>query len=703
LNANSLLLIASAVLSAGLAVIVLFRKGRSISRFCFCLGMLLFASESASSAMAFNSVSTEGVRFWQAIAVFLKACVPAVWLPFSLSYSRGNYREYLRKWRATLIVACLLPLCAGWVLHQGALEVIRSTDTDADVWIRFGATARVLNGFLLVGTVLILMNLERTFRAAVGTMQWRIKFLILGLAVIFGVRLYTRSQMLLFSGYEPEILNLEAVSLLLGGGLMGLGYLRAGFGEIDIYPSRAVLHTSFTVLLAGGYLFVVGILAQVVARRGEPGNFRLQALLVLGAVALLALLLLSDRLRQKMQHFISRHFRRPQHDFRQVWTVFTGAITSAVDEAGICTRCARAISSTFNALSVSLWLFDDQKERLILSASTAQKRDPSASADVALGFTGIQERLPETSRPFDLERAREDWAETVRGVTASEFRKGGNRVCLPLVARERWLGVIVLADRVSGLPYTSEELDLLQCIGDQIATALLNARLTDEILRGRELEAFRTMSAFFVHDLKNVASALTLMLQNLPLHFDSADFREDALRGIGKTVLRMNELIRRLGALRTKVEINSAAIDLNELIEEALRNTVLTPPVAVLKADGDVPEIMGDRQQLESVITNLLLNAADAVGPNGKISLSTSWRPGWATIAVTDNGRGMSAAFVRDSLFRPFHSTKKNGLGIGMFQAKMIVEAHGGSMHVQSEPGVGTTFRVVLPLPATTQ
>jgi putative PEP-CTERM system histidine kinase len=703
LNANSLILIASAVLSAGLAVIVLFRKGRSISRFCFCLGMLLFASESASSAMAFNSVSIEGVRFWQAIVVFLKACVPAVWLPFSLSYSRGNYGEYLRKWRAALIVACLLPLCAGWVLHQGALEVIRSTDTDADVWIRLGATARLLNGFLLIGTVLILMNLERTFRAAVGTMQWRIKFLILGLAVIFGVRLYTRSQMLLFSGYEPEILNLEAVSLLLGGGLMGVGYLRAGFGEIDIYPSRAVLHTSFTVLLAGGYLFVVGILAQVVARRGEPGNFRLQALLVLGAVALLAMLLLSDRLRQKMQHFISRHFRRPQHDFRQVWTVFTGAITSAVDEAGICTRCARAISSTFNALSVSLWLFDDQRERLILSASTAPKKGPSATADVALGFAGIGERLPETSRPFDLEKAREDWAETVRGVTVSEFRKGGNRFCLPLVAREHWLGVIVLADRVSGLPYTSEELDLLQCIGDQIATALLNARLTDEILRGRELEAFRTMSAFFVHDLKNVASALTLMLQNLPLHFDSADFREDALRGIGKTVLRMNELISRLGALRTKVEINSAAIDLNELIEEALRNTVLTPPVAVLEADGDVPEIMGDRQQLESVITNLLLNAADAVGPNGKISLSTSWRPGWATIAVTDNGHGMSAAFMRDSLFRPFHSTKKNGLGIGMFQAKMIVEAHGGSMHVQSEPGVGTTFRVVLPLPATMQ
>jgi signal transduction histidine kinase len=98
------------------------------------------------------------------------------------------------------------------------------------------------------------------------------------------------------------------------------------------------------------------------------------------------------------------------------------------------------------------------------------------------------------------------------------------------------------------------------------------------------------------------------------------------------------------------------------------------------------------------VVTNLLLNARDAVGQGGQIRVETSQRDGWAVLLVADNGCGMSSAFLRDSLFRPFQTTKKKGLGIGMFQSKMIVEAHRGNIQVESEPGRGTTFRIMLPL-----
>ena len=189
---------------------------------------------------------------------------------------------------------------------------------------RFAATldqsypaGEIVNIGILVGTVLVLMNLERTFRAAVGTMQWRIKFLVLGLAVIFGARIYTRSQALVFSGHNNSLGEVEAIGLLVGCALLSVGYFRSGFREIDVYPSRAVLHTSITVLLVGGYLFVIGMLAQIVEHYGGASSFQFQAFLILIAIALLAVLLLSEKIRQRIRQFVSRHFSRPQYDFRR--------------------------------------------------------------------------------------------------------------------------------------------------------------------------------------------------------------------------------------------------------------------------------------------------------------------------------------------------------------------------------------------------
>jgi signal transduction histidine kinase len=104
-----------------------------------------------------------------------------------------------------------------------------------------------------------------------------------------------------------------------------------------------------------------------------------------------------------------------------------------------------------------------------------------------------------------------------------------------------------------------------------------------------------------------------------------------------------------------------------------------------------------DRAQIQNVLTNLLLNARDALTSGGQIKVETSQRNGWAILRVSDNGCGMTTEFIKRSLFRPFQTTKKKGLGIGMFQARIIVEAHHGRIEVESTPGKGTAFRILLP------
>ena len=694
MNLNTILALAAAIFSFAFAAAAPWRKRHSLATWCFSIGMLVFALESLFGAIWREVVNPESAAFWGTLTLVTKSFVPGVWVCFSLTYSRGSARTLSARAWFLVLAALVIPIGMSLVFRDQLVPVSPYTEPGADWWVPSNAAAKILNGFQLVAAVVILMNMEKTFRSVVGTMQWRIKFLVIGLGIVFGARIYTLSQALLFSADVLILSDVETVALLIGCVLIGIAFARSGFAEIDVYPSHAVLRTSLTFVLAGAYLFVVGVLAQVVARTGKPGGFQLQAFVVLVAFALLAMLLLSNRIRQKIHRIVSRHFKRPQYDFREIWTRVTQSMSNVFDQSGLCAAEAKLISETFSVLSVSIWLLDEQ-ERLAFAASTSKSGQEATDmlAKPDQNFASIRT----LAKPFDLEKAKGDYVEGLRQISLSQFRTGGNPICVPLCAGNHCTGVVILADRVGGTPYTAEELDLLKCMSDQIAVGLMNLRLTDEIARGKELEAFQAMSAFFVHDLKNAASTLSLTLQNLPVHFNDPLFRQDVLRGIGETADRINAVIGRLTALR-HFELNLGEVDLNSVVDDALRALNGTANIKVTKRLVLQPKLRLDRDQFGSVITNLLLNARDAVGPKGEIRIETTQNDNWAVVSISDNGCGMSQAFLKSSLFRPFHSTKKKGLGIGMFQSKMIVEAHRGQITVDSEAAVGTTFRLMLPL-----
>ena len=187
------------------------------------------------------------------------------------------------------------------------------------------------------------------------------------------------------------------------------------------------------------------------------------------------------------------------------------------------------------------------------------------------------------------------------------------------------------------------------------------------------------------------------MLKNLPAHFDDPQFREDTLRGVGNTARRIDETIARLSALRQRPEFRPVDVDLVQLVADATDGLDEPRAVELTRELLPVPGILADREQVRSVVTNLLLNARDAVGQGGCINVRTDSADGFVVLTVADNGCGMTPAFLKDSLFRPFQTTKSKGLGIGMFQARMVVEAHGGNIQVNSEAGRGTTVRVSFP------
>lgn len=696
MNLSAALALLAGIASLALAAASVVRQRRTFATAFFVCGTIALGVDSLLTSFALAATTAESASRWVAASMVVKCLIPVAWLAFSLTYSRGDSRERLGRWSVPLTAIVLVSAGAVLIAPGRLFDVLPAQGADATWHLRLTTAGAVLNGALLVVLVLALLHLEQTFRAAVGTMRWRLKFVTLALVVILGTRLYVHSQQVLFSIPDISVLwGLDAAALLIGCLFLTVAYVRTGWAEASVYPSSAVVRSSVTVLVVGAYLFVVGVLAQVVGRIGGVTFLQLQTIVVLLGLTGLALLLLSDRARRRLHTFTARHFGKAQHDSVRMWTTVSEQMGRVTDAQTLGRVTARLMADTFDVLSASVWLFDPNGE-LKLVAATGREAAGESGPQVS-DSTSVLAGLYERSAPFDLDHESGGWAEALRRLNPATFPNGGTRMCVPLRTGSQTMGALVLVDRVNGAPYTVEEIELLRCTAAQVTAVLLNLRLAEDVARARELDAFRTMSTFFVHDLKNAAASLNLMLQNLPVHFDDPAFRADALRGIGNTARRIDDMIGRLNELRERPDLVRIEADLNSVVEEAL-DQIGGTTVPVSRCLEPVPKILGDRDQLRSVVTNLVMNARDALGAGGQIEVRTAHQPGHVTLSVTDNGCGMTETFVRDSLFRPFQTTKKSGLGIGLFQTRTIVLAHGGQIHVNSRVGEGTTFVATFPV-----
>lgn len=674
-------------------------SARDLTRWSFVAGMALLSAESFLVGLSWDAILPEKVARWQQWRIVLLSLIPGSWLLFSISYARGNGKAEVSRTRWLWGAALALPAAFVLVGRAHLISAVGQIDVGGIWFIKIGTCGVLLNLWVLVGSILVLMNLERTYRAAVGTMRWRIKFMIIGLGVLFVVRSYTASQVLLFKSISLSLQTLNAAGLLIACLLVARTLLRTGHFEIGVYASQALLHSSFTILFAGIYLVLLGIAAKLTADLGGDSAFQAKAFLVLVSLVLLSVVLLSDRVRLLSRRFISRHFQRPLYDYRAIWRSFTDRTNRCFHQEALCKSVAAFISEELHALSVSVWVIDEQRACLTLKASTSIAGPRAEQVGIQGPEAGELIRgLSKSSEPLEIDDSKESWIEPLRQAHPAQFpRAGGIRVCVPLLGGGEVLGCVLVADRVAGISYSVQDMELLKAIGDQAGASLLNIQLSEKLSQSKQLEAFQAMSAFFVHDLKNTASTLALMLKNFPQHYDNPDFRNDALQGIGRTVAHLNQLIGRLNMLRHELEVKAVECDLNQLVTDTLQ-AHQGDGVEVIKELGSIPKLRIDRDQIQKVLTNLVLNAEQAVGADGKIRVETSHRNGWVVLSVNDNGCGMTSEFIRTSLFRPFQSTKKSGLGIGMFHCKLIVEAHRGQIELESEPGKGTKFRVLLPV-----
>ncbi len=227
-------------------------------------------------------------------------------------------------------------------------------------------------------------------------------------------------------------------------------------------------------------------------------------------------------------------------------------------------------------------------------------------------------------------------------------------------------------------------------------------RLREMIARESEqkqFESFARLSAVLTHDLKNAILSLSFLVTNMERKFDREGFREDAMHTLADSVGNLKNLVSKLSDPLTQVTEERFEDDLSQVVERVLTRTaehvgeryqVATDLAVGVKA-------IVNPSAVERVVENLIINAIEAMPNGGKLNLATRSDAQQSVISVADTGKGMPPEFVRDKLFHPFATTKKKGIGLGLYSCREIIERHGGTIEVESQEGVGTTFRLLLP------
>jgi signal transduction histidine kinase len=236
---------------------------------------------------------------------------------------------------------------------------------------------------------------------------------------------------------------------------------------------------------------------------------------------------------------------------------------------------------------------------------------------------------------------------------------------------------------------------------------LMTDRLREHLRReseNRQFQAFTRLSATLTHDLKNSITGLSMLVSNMERQFHREEFRADAITSLREATDKLRALVARL---------NKPVETLSGEYRSALRPVDLVPVIRRVVGEAGVRsqfheiearlpdslEAMVDAERVERVVENLVINALEAMGKNaGRLTVEAG-REGDDKIFITvaDTGPGMSEEFIRARLFQPFSTTKTQGLGLGLYTCREVVEAHGGRIEVESRRSSGTRFRVVLP------
>jgi len=556
------------------------------------------------------------------------------------------------------------------------------------------ANAVSLVGLVLAGMLVLallgVVFLEQIYRNVDPEQRWALKFLVIALGVLFAYDIFLYSYAVLYREFNLDawaargFIDAALVPLLL------VAAARNPQWSLEVGVSRRVVFYSTSLLVVAVYIIATAIGGYYVRLYGGDWGSVAEITLVCLASLLVVLLAASGQARARVRVILQKNFFSFRHDYREEWLRLTATLSAGDTELPL--RAVRAVAQIMDSPAGALFMCDEDGQ-LVAEARWNMPVPAGLAIPAALPAIELMRRrqwIFNLDDPPPLGDVQLGAPEDLRALPRAWL-------LVPLVLEERLVGLVVVAQPRARRTFDWEDIDLLRAAGSQVAGTLAQAVNARRLAEARQFEGFNRLTAFLMHDLKNVAAQQSLLLQNAERHKRNPAFVDDMLTTVTNSVGRISRLLEQLrGGV---APANLGRVQLAVVVDKALAECQAQLPRPTCQPLTEKLWVRADLDQFATVLGHVLRNAQDAAEAHGHVTLTVKRTAGEVVIDIEDDGAGMDEDFIRNRLFKPFFSTKESkGMGVGAYQAREYVRSLGGSVRVDSAPGRGTVFSIRLPL-----
>ncbi|MCG6899830.1 MAG: PEP-CTERM system histidine kinase PrsK [Gammaproteobacteria bacterium] len=643
---------------------------------------LKFASVTSTVWLAFTALTIYyGTAFFSYLVEPVRSFSWLLFLGYVLVSSVTDKQVADRRFRkATLITASYTVLLTTMVLYR----IFAGTAA-----INIFGFDTLYAGFLLVAVVGLVL-VEQIMRNSHIESRRAVKYLCIGLGVIFAYDFYLYSNALLFQGLDVGLWEARGFVNAMAVPVLAIAIARDPRLSLDIFVSRRMVFHTTALLATGLYLLAMGVGGYYIRRYGGEWGTVVQAIFLFGAGLVLMVLFFSGRIRASMRVFINKHFFHYKYDYRDEWLRFIETLSSGQPDDRLRERAIHSIAEIIDSPGGVLWM--RQMNRFVPVASWQM---PVSSRDVVQRDHPLIQFMTAREWLIDIDEWERD-PELYNHLELPDWlrRMPDAWLVVPLIVHDHMLGFIILAHSPAQTHFNWEDSDLVKTAGRQVAVHLAQLESSQALAEAKQFEARHQLTSYVMHDLKNLIAQLSLVVTNASKHRHNPRFMDDAITTVDNSVQKMNRLLNYLRSDSLQIQ-ETETIELCSVLREVVQMMSSGKPVPTLDCQAQDIHIQADRDRFSAIIGHLVRNAQDASAEDGRVIVRLFKRNVHATIEVQDSGCGMDSDFIKHRLFRPFDSTKgKAGMGIGVYETRDYIYRLGGDLEVISRVGEGTTFRI---------